>query len=61
MKNRRERKKMAALRDNEVKKEKIEQEKQAEQAAETLVHDGENVGTNEGEKSLEQALNEVDP
>ena len=54
-------KKMAALRENEVKKQQIEQEKQAEQAAETLVHDGENVGTNEGDKSLEQALNDVDP
>lgn len=54
-------KKMAALRENEVKKQQIEQEKQDEQEAETLVHDGENVGTNEGDKSLEQALNEVDP
>ncbi len=54
-------KKMAALRDNEIKKQQIEQEKQAKKEEETLVHDGENVGTNEGEKSLEQALNEVDP
>ena len=52
-------KKMAALRDNEIKKEQIEKEKAAE--PETVVHDGENVGTNEGDKTLEQALNDVDP
>ena len=59
MKNRRERK-MAALRDNEIKKQQIEEEKQAEKKRKQ-VHDGENAGTNEGEKSLEQALNEVKP
>ena len=52
-------KKMAALRDNEIKKEQIEKEKAAE--PETVVHDGGNLGTNEGDKTLEQALNDVDP
>lgn len=52
-------KKMAALRDNEIKKEQIEKETATE--PETVVHDGEIVGTNEGDKTLEQALNDVDP
>ena len=51
-------KKMAALRENELKKEKIEKEKEEET---TIVHDGENVGTNDSDKTLEQALNDVDP
>jgi hypothetical protein len=53
-------KKMAALRDNEIKKEQIEKA-QVVQEPQTVVHDGENVGTNEGDKTLEQALNDVDP
>jgi hypothetical protein len=54
-------KKMAALRENEAKKQIIEQEKQATLEAETLVHDGETVGTTDGDKTLEEALNDVDP
>ena len=49
-------KKMAALKENELRKQNIEKEKK-----ETLLHDGETVGTNESEKSIEEALNDVDP
>ena len=49
-------KKMAALKENELRKQNIEKEKK-----ETLLHDGETVGTNESDKSIEEALNDVDP
>ena len=51
-------KKMAAIRENEERKKRNEEERTAE---ETIVHDGDNVGTNESEKTLEEALGDVDP
>ena len=51
-------KKMAAIRENEERKKKNDEERAA---AETIVHDGDNIGTNEGEKTLEEALGDVDP
>ena len=53
-------KKMAALKENEIRKQKIEEEKK-ELLKEQIVHDSETVGTNETDKTIEEALNDVDP
>ena len=62
-------KKMAAIRENEMrkkeneelKKKALEENNEAPVEEQTIVHDGENVGTNESDKTLEEALNDVDP
>ncbi len=62
-------KKMAAIRENEMRKKEneelrkkaLEENNEAPVEEQTIVHDGENVGTNESDKTLEEALNDVDP
>ena len=55
-------KKMAALKENEERKKKNEEEELLRKKEENvIIHDGENVGINDSNKSLEEALNDVDP
>ena len=48
---------MAALKENEIRKQKIEEDKK-ELLQEQIVHDSETVGTNDTDKTIEEALND---